>query len=400
MTNREYIEEVKLLVLDLASFASATFSGQRRGRQTKWTRATIRPIKLKGEIHLQYCYYDSHKGISKNYSAEEASEPLIRLLEEPFKNIYVESSTKTIQVNISKGDKVLKTCKNKSCTSPPPDLSHNRQKRLPLPDNKPDTFLKAVGIMTDEGKVKFDKQRKFKQINEFLKALNETGELAKFKKSPLTIVDYGCGNAYLTFAAYHYLNEILQMPAQLVGVDSRIEPLEKHIEATKALGWNKLSFQASSILEYSPRTPPDIALALHACDTASDDALAQGIRSGSRLILVVPCCHHDIQRQLRARRAPDVFVPVMHHGILAERLGDVLTDSFRALILRIMGYRTEVLQFVSSEHTAKNVMIRSIRSDAIAPESLILEYKRMKDYWGVVPYLETALGEQLKQRLN
>src|SRR5262249_6158154 len=132
--------------------------------------------------------------------------------------------------------------------------------------------------------------------------------------------------------------------------------------------------------------------ALHACDTATDEALAQGIHWGSKLIVSVPCCHHNLQEQIRRQTAPALFRPIFSHGILAERQGDILTDSFRALILRIMGYRTEVLPFISPEHTAKNLMLRSIRSDIVAPSHLVEEYRQMKAYWGVTPYLEGLLG--------
>ncbi len=252
--------------------------------------------------------------------------------------------------------------------------------------------MQAIGLMTGDGRIKADKYKKFKQINEFLKLLTETGALEKSEQPVLEIVDYGCGNAYLTFGVYHYLNHVLGRPARMVGVDVRGELLTKHAQTARALGWDDLTFVQSTIADYLPSVPPDITLALHACDTATDEALAQGIQWASRLIISVPCCHHNLQAQIRHHPPPDVFRPVIRHGILAERLGDILTDSLRALILRIMGYQTEVLQFISEEHTAKNIMIRAIRSDLPAPPAFIAEYRRMKEFWKVTPRLDELLG--------
>ena len=391
---------LKQQILSEAGFLKGLFSGHRRNDVPPWLKVTIRPVMIKGQRHLQFCYYDSQKSIIKNYTADEAVEPVDQLLAQPFKNIHLETADEEVQVNISKKGKDIIHRHKRNSSQPPPDLSHDRHKRLILPADKPDPYLQAVGIMNTEGKVKADKQKKFRQINEFLKLIEQTGELEKFSKSLLTVVDYGCGNAYLTFAVYHYLNHILKLPAQIIGVDVRPEPLEKHARAAQALGWDKLTFRASKINEFVPPAPPDITLALHACDTATDDALASGIRWGSKLIISVPCCHHDIQQQLSKQPAPEPFRPMLRHGILADRFGDLLTDTFRALILRIRGYQTEVLQFISAEHTAKNIMIRSVRTDKPAPQRFIEEYNQLKQYWQVTPYLEQLLGANFLEKLD
>jgi hypothetical protein len=254
--------------------------------------------------------------------------------------------------------------------------------------------------MTADGQIRADKQKKFRQINEFLRLVLQTGIIEQLDKPVIELVDYGCGNAYLTFGVYHYLSHLLSRPARMVGVDLRGELLEKHLEIVRSLGWDGLTFERCAIAEFVPPAPPDITLALHACDTATDEALAQGIRWDSRLIVSVPCCHHNLQEQIRHQPSPDAFRPVLRHGILAERLGDVLTDSFRALILRIMGYQTDVMQFISSEQTAKNLMIRAIRSDTPPPPAFVEEYRQMKAYWNVTPWLETLLGEPFQRRLE
>jgi SAM-dependent methyltransferase len=398
--SEDYRTLVRDSVLDQEEFLRATFSGHRRGAVVPWLKVIVRPVIVKSERRLQFVYYDAQKSITGNHNGPAAAENLEQLLDIPFKNIHVAMKGGDLQINFSKKGKALIQRGKASQTEEAQSLAHNRRKRLPLPADTPDPYLEAVGIMTADGKVKADRQKKFKQINEFLKLIQQTGELEKFDKPFLNVVDYGCGNAYLTFAVYHYLNHKLGIRTHLVGVDSRPEPLEKHARTAQALGWDDLTFQAGSIIDFVPAAPPDITLALHACDTATDEALAQGIRWQSKLIFSVPCCHHHLQHQLGQQVTPEPFRPVLRHGIMGERLGDVLTDTLRALILRIMGYKTEVLQFVSAEHTAKNVMLRAVRTDAPATTQLIREYRQLKDYWNVTPYLETLLGESLTQRLD
>src|SRR5260370_1127233 len=188
--------------------------------------------------------------------------------------------------------------------------------------------------------------------------------------------------------------------ARLRGIDVNGGLLRGHAEKSSSLGWSDLSFQMTSIIDFKPVTPPDIVLALHACDTATDEALAQGITWQSKLIISAPCCQHHLQEQLDHQPTPHPFEPVERHNILKERLGDILTDTFRALILRIMGYQTDVVQFVSSEHTAKNLMIRAVKSLKVGDPKFVQEYKDLKDFWKVTPYLEQLLGEDFTQYIR
>lgn len=398
--SEDYRDVVRTAVLDQDQFVRATFSGQQRGEALEWVRVTLRPVQVKGAKRIQFAYYDAKKCITKNYADADLAANLDSLLLMAFKNLHVATSSEEIQVSIPKSGTPRLHRNRISRPAEGIAASHDRQKDLLLPEGKPDPYLQAIGFMTADGRIKADKQRKFRQINEFLKMIQQTGELSKFVDPVIEVVDCGCGNAYLTFAVYHYLNHILGRPTRMVGVDVRGDLLAKHVETARALGWENLTFENRTIADFVPSGPPDITLALHACDTATDEALAQGIRWGSRLIISVPCCHHHLQAQISRCGSPDLFRSVYRHGILGERQGDILTDSFRALILRIMGYQTEVLQFISPEHTAKNVMIRSIRSESPAPPHFVAEYKKMKAYWEVTPYLEDLLGETLQQRLT
>ena len=278
--------------------------------------------------------------------------------------------------------------------------AHDRQQKTFLTEPAATPFLQAVGIMGEHGRIKADLYGKFRQIQEFIKLVQQTGALEQMAATPLHVVDAGCGNAYLTFAFYYYLQEHLKRPTSLIGIDSRSEPLERHQEKVARLGWSDLSFQASTIIDFQPASAPDIVLALHACDTATDEALAQGIRWHSHLVVSVPCCHHHLQVQIEQQPAPAPFGPVLRQSILKERLGDLLTDSFRGLILHIMGYQADIVQFVSSEHTAKNLMIRAVKSQKPGNARAVQEYQDLKAFWSVIPYLESLLGEDLQQYLS
>jgi SAM-dependent methyltransferase len=291
-------------------------------------------------------------------------------------------------VQVTKEDKAIFSRTKHNNGEQVVDLRHDASKDLPLPAERPDAFLQALGIMNQQGKVLPSMQDKFSQINEFLKLLEHTDELERFEKRPVNMLDCGCGSAYLSFAVYHYLNDVRGIAATLVGVDSNGKLVEKSNLQSQELGFERMCFQQSAIIDYVPDVPPDIVLALHACDTATDEALVQGIQCNARLILCVPCCHHELHQQLQAV-AP--FKPVFQYGILKKRVADILTDTFRALVLRLMGYKTDVVEFVSSEHTDRNLMIRAVKRTVPGDKKVWQEYEELKNFWGVTPYIERLL---------
>jgi hypothetical protein len=395
----DYKKQVHERILNRDSFVRAVFSGGQKGTSLDWVKVLVRPVQIKGEMNLQFSYFDEKKDITKNYSFEEAAAYVDELLALPFRNIFVEDSKGSLQVNISKKGKALINEKRTSASLPVPDLTHDRQKSRLLTAENAAPFLRAVGIMTNDGRIRADMQRKFKQINEFLRLVDETDTFKDFKEKSVHVVDFGCGNAYLTFAIYYYLRDILNLDAHVIGVDIKADLIESHQEKAKALGWDQLTFHTGTISSFQPHVIPDIVLALHACDTATDDALAQGIRWNSKLIVCAPCCQHELQEQMSHIPMPTQLLPIFHHGILFERMGDILTDTFRATILRIMGYRTDVTQFVPIEHTAKNLMIRAVKTSPPGNARWIEEYKNLKAFWQVTPYLERLLDEPYAQLL-
>jgi SAM-dependent methyltransferase len=391
-------EDYRLLVRETISnsdvFVKAVFSGQRRGHVVPWRRVAVRPVLIRNKRHIQFSYFDDKKDITKNYTGADVMDRLDDLLDLSFGSITLHTVNLVYQIQFTKKGRTI-IHRHQVDEPQQPSLHHDRRKSHLLPVGQPDSFLHMIGIMTAEGAVKASMQGKFRQINEFLKLIDETGELDTLSTAPITIVDCGCGSAYLTFSTYHYLNNILGLPTRMIGIDSNAELVRRRAEQSLQLGWESLSFEACRIIDFEPDTSPDIVLALHACDTASDEALAQAVRWQSRMIFCAPCCHHHLQRQLETQPPPEEFAPVLRHNVFKERLGDVLTDAFRSSILDIMGYRTQIVEFVSTEHTGKNLMIRAIHSPRSGEADAISAYQTLKDFWGVTPYLERLLQVEM-----
>jgi len=356
----------------------------------------VRPVELKGVYHLQFSYFDGRHDISKNYRGDDLSARVDELLAEPFSSIVVHTTTEKLRAQITKKGKTILHREKHNAPKTTPNLNHDRPKGLIFPFGEPNPFLHAVGIATADGKIKAKMTDKFWQINRFLDLVSQTLSSADLPARPLNVIDCGCGNAYLTFATYYFLTKILGRETRLIGIDVNADLMAKRNAQVAEMDWSGLEFHPSAIIDFRPDTPPDIVLALHACDTATDEALAQAIRWGSRHIFSVPCCHHHLQAQLPPLGAVEnpAYKSILRHGILKERLGDILTDTFRALILRMMSYRTDVVEFISTEHTARNLMIRAVKTTTGDNSLFVAEYNAMKNFWGVTPYLETLLSDQ------
>ena len=396
----DYQQLIKDSIFNNEEFIKATFSGKPRRQTSPWIKVVIRPVLLREQRHLQFSYFEAKKDITKNYRGDESAEQLAQILALEFRNVHLQTTHGDMSITLSSKGKPIIRKTASAHQLQEIDLSHDRQKQKVLVADAATPFLKAVGIMTQEGKIKAEKQSKFRQINEFLKQIEQTGVVETFDHTPLHVVDCGCGSADLTLAFYYYLNTLRHIPACMTGIDVNGELMKRLAEENASRGWANITFQATRILDFQPDTPPDIVLALHACDTATDEALAQGIAWQSKLIVSVPCCQHDLQQQLTCQTPHAAFRAIERHGILNERMGDILTDAIRALILRIMGYQTDVVEFVSSEHTAKNVMIRAVKALNAGDPQFVREYQDVKAFWKVTPYLEQLLGENFTRLLQ
>jgi len=390
--DEDYRAVVRSAVLDEATLLRLTMSGKVRGQTCPWVKVVVRPVLVRGRRRMQFSYFDGKKDITRNFAGDELLARLDELLAVPFSHIHVQSTVGDLHVQVTKKGRAIVGRARASRHQQEPVLRHDRVKRYPIAADEPDAFLQGLGIMDQAGRVRATMQGKFHQVNEFLRLMEQVLP-RQAAGGTLSIVDCGCGKAYLTFAAYHYLNHRQQIAARVVGVDSNEEVIANCLELRARLGWEEVEFHVSRIADFRPDRPPDLVLSLHACDTATDEAIAQGIIWGSQVILAAPCCQHELHDKLTAPS----FRPVLRHGILKQRTADILTDAFRALVLRIMGYRTDVVEFVDPEHTAKNLMIRARKGLAVGDAVMIREYEDLKRFWGVRPILEEMLGTDLSR---
>ena len=385
----EALAEASIRILDSSTFVRAVLSGRRRNMQVAFERIDIRLVEIKGVLHLQLMQNDGRATTTKNLLPEQIS--VDQLLDSGYANITVESTAEAYSVRITKsGDAQVHTEKRLS----EQNLSHDKKKERLLDSNDP--YLREVGIADAKGVIKPSRQDKYKQVEEFLRLLSPTlnaaidaGQIHKpTADKPLRITDLGCGHAYLTFAAHQFLMKS-GIPVEVTGIDVRPDSRDRNNAIAEKLGITKsINFKAEEISKTTADSA-DVAIALHACDTATDDAIAWAVNGGAKLLLFAPCCHHDIQKQIDA--VPEPWGAMTKFGLMKERLGDLLTDSFRAQILRIVGYRVEVIEFVGGEHTPRNLMIRAVKTDA-KPDTLDLDrYREMTAEWGVTPALEKKI---------
>lgn len=406
------LDHIRTLLLDDERLVRAVAAGRRRGGTPRWRRTDLRYVDLKVGRRLQITTYDETQAHVRNVPpGPEAEAAVGETLAEPYGNWHVQTPTETVQLRVTKKGQAQVHVARREADPDASDVrwrAHDRRKNRLLDPSAP--FLRTIGISDRNGRVKPSRTDKYRQIEEFLRQLRAAvddalagGHLRRpDAERPLQVVDLGCGNAYLTFAAYHYLAHDRGLPVALTGVDVKEQARERNSRLARELGWERsLRFVCSEIAGAEPDESPDVVLALHACDTATDDALAAAVRWRAPLVLAAPCCHHDLQRQLReAGEPPRPYALVARHGILRERVADVLTDSVRAALLRMAGYRVSVVEFVDSEHTPRNVLLRAVRTGVRAPARVVRDYRELVAAWGLKPALERRLEPELAEVLH
>lgn len=376
------IDKAAQLIINQESFVRAVLSGRRRNMQTEFERIDIRPVQLKDGLKLQLVMSEEKQDTTKNIEAKK--ENILEILNSGYANILIEHTAGSLSVRITKkGEALIHEAKGVFERS----LTHDRAKERLLDASDP--FLIEVGISDHKGSIKPSMQDKYRQVEEFLRILEPA---LPEKKEKLSIVDLGCGHAYLTFATHQYLHKS-GIDAKVIGIDVRETSRDRNYAIAKKLGiTGSIEFRAEEISETAIESA-DIAIALHACDTATDDAIAWGVQHGVQLLLIAPCCHHDLQVQMQD--IPEPWPMLTRHGIMRERLGDLLTDSFRTQILKLLGYRVDAIEFIGGEHTPRNLMIRATKTGA-KPEAIeIARYKQMLAQWNVNPALAQRLAKEL-----
>ena len=373
-----------------ANIARIVLTGRRRNMHTLTSRIDIRPVMIKEVLHFQVSTSDGKAVTTKNYLPSDL--PIAEYLQAGYSHVLIEALHESFSLQISKKDVPLISIKAGATQV---DLSHDRKKSRLL--DPADPFLLEVGITDVHGKVKPSKMDKYMQVEEFLRLLTptlnqgiEAGHLSEpTVDKPLTIVDLGCGHAYLTFAAHQFL-KTQGMNIKVVGIDIRPASRDRNNEIAKKLGISdSIEFLAEEISETSLKKA-DIAIALHACDTATDDAIAWALRSDAAMLMIAPCCHHDIQSQLTD--SPEPWSLITRYGIMRERLADLLTDAFRMQLLKVRGFRVEAIEFVGGEHTPRNLMIRAVKTNAPVDPIEIARYEEMTSIWKVKPALARLIN--------
>ena len=389
----ETLSEAAALISDSQNLVRVVLSGRRRKMQTPCERIDIRPVQIKNQLHLQVIENDGRQSTAKNYLPTNFDSN--DLLRSGYANILVEQTSGSLSIRISKKGEALVT-RTKGINEQL--LSHDRNKNRLLNPNDP--FLMEVGISDSKGVIKPSKSDKYMQVEEFLRILAptlknaiEAGQIHKpTRDKPLTITDLGCGHAYLTFGAHQYL-QAEAIPVSVIGIDIRPKSRDRNIAIAEKLGIEKsIAFRAEEISETTV-TKTDVAIALHACDTATDDAIAWAVQSDAKLLFIAPCCHHDLQSQLS--EIPEPWSMLTKHGLMKERISDLITDALRAQILRLLGYRVDVIEFIGGEHTPRNLMIRAVKTGAKPDAHDVARYKEMIAMWRVKP----ALAERLENEL-
>ena len=394
-----YVGQIRDTVFNADTFTRLTASGKQRGLDPLWAKITIRPIEIRGILHYQVSHFDGKQGVHKNHEADTFSEVLDTLLSSGFSNFHIQSETGDLHVRITKRGKALISHGRPLLTQQRHRLEHNREKNYLLTSETGRDFLVAVKIADLNGRIKPSMQAKFRQVNAFLKLLDE--KLPMSREDTIRIVDCGCGSAFLTLSAYAYLSLIKNRKVTLVGIDQNKRLIDKCRGLVEELGWESVSFYEARIADYEPKSPPNIVLSLHACDLATDEALAQAVHWETDLVLAAPCCQQELSGQLRS----DIHGPVLKHGILKQRTADILTDAARSHLLEIAGYRSEVIEFISSEETSRNLMIRAeraLRTEKSGSKNLmnaVKEYRELKAFWDIEPSLEKYLGDRVSRHI-
>ena len=331
-------------------------SGQKNKSEDKAVKVRIRPVILKNEIEYQVSEFVGRKVLHSNHSAADVKKKIIDYMTEDFKQAQI-NMTDAAATILSSKSKTL-TCKYKKAgqLKVQRDLSHNRTKKYIIQEGKPVAFMIDLGVMGQDGKIIRTRYDKFRQINRFLEYIEDI--LPKLdKERELTIIDFGCGKSYLTFAMYYYLKELKGYNIRIIGLDLKADVIEHCNELRTRYGYDKLDFYVGDIATYKDVDKVDMVVTLHACDIATDYALAKAAKWGAEVILSVPCCQHEANRTIKS----DILSPVMDYGILKERMAAIVTDAARAKLLTANGYDTQILEFIDMEHTPKNLLIRAVK---------------------------------------
>ena len=390
----ELAEEIRKRVFVEPGFMKIT-QVVRRGGGT--FRVSLRPVVLKGEKLFQGEMTDSGQTSVKNFDEAAARKGLEDMLEQTGpRELHLMTAAGDLHVRITKKGKALESRSTKLERAVDDAPAHDRVKKQPLTSFESAALLKAIEIADADGRIKASMRGEYDQVNEFLKVIDAV--LAEKPEKTVNIVDCGCGRAYLTLAVYFYLTLARGFDVRVCGIDRKADVIATARRLAQNLDVaDRVTFIEGDIATSEPGFEPDLVLSLHACDTATDEALARGMEWKSRYLLCVPCCQHELHKTLK-EGGP--MTAVLRHGILRERLADLLTDTFRAQILRVLGFRVNVVEFVSAEATARNILLKAEFCIKPGQQAAVSEYLELRDFWKVTPWLETRMERLMGKYLS
>ena len=344
-------------------------------RGTPYKKTTSRSINIKGRDYIQLEKFTDTQVFHENLDYEEAVDILVNMIMNEYRNINLFTLHADYQILVSKKGniKVLQ----KEPTKQLKNEEHNKQKQYIINENEPCDFLTILGVMNEDGQVYKKKYDKFKQINKFLEIVDDS-LAGKNIRDDFMIIDFGCGKAYLTFALYYYFYVIKKVKVKITGLDLKEEVIEFCNETAKKLNYENLKFTYGDIRNFEYKNKVDMIVTLHACDTATDAALVKAIAWNCDIILSVPCCQHEFFNKIKN----DNLNPMLKHGLIKERISSLVTDSLRSLFLETKGYKVQLMEFISMEHTPKNILIRAVKTNKNT-KSAEIEYQEFKKFWNL-----------------
>lgn len=359
-------------------------------------KVKVRPMLIRGALVFQAEEFTKTQAFHKNLGAQELKSYLSDMLSGTFKQAEVLSELGSATVLVSKkGTMTVKTRKNPPVKMQAGEtkLQHNRQKRYVIPEGHPVPFLVDLGVQTQDGRIVKSRYDKFRQINRFLEFIEDI--LPKLDKTrENVIIDFGCGKSYLTFAMYYYLHEMKGYPIRIIGLDLKKDVISHCGKLAEHYGYDNLKFYHGDIASYEGVDHVDMVVTLHACDTATDYALEKAVRWGAKVILSVPCCQHELNKQMKN----DLMEPVLHYGLIKERMAALYTDALRAELLEQQGYRTQILEFIDMEHTPKNILLRAVYEGK--PKHNEKEIQQILEFLQIEPTLYQILGKDKNEKAD
>lgn len=354
------------------------------------SKVKVRPVLIKEQLLFQETTYRGTQVFHENFQMEEILNRTMQNMQELFKQAQIQTAKLKASVLVSKKGKM--TIKKHSVATfgkdeiKKPVLSHNRTKQYILEEGKPVDFLIGLGVQTPDGKVTKARYDKFRQINRYLEFIEDVLESLP-KDRTIHIIDFGCGKSYLTFAMYYYLHELQHRDIEVTGLDLKTDVIEHCNKLAKQVGYEKLHFERGDISTYEGTDAVDMVVTLHACDTATDYAIEKAVKWGASVIMAVPCCQHEVNKQIKN----DTLKPILKYGLIKERISALITDAMRANLLEQCGYDAQILEFIDMEHTPKNLLIRAVKNGKLRAASSVGNIDEVTEFLQINPTLERLL---------